>query len=130
MPRIAQGRASTVGLFVHIKVVCVGIHLVLKDAVGRSTRCIADDEHAPTADIDPDRTRLIPGSRRDRPVRPMDGASLTFPAHRAASSDVRVPWVSLRPGRRTATAAAGNLATAPGPVHILPTAERPVRRMP
>ena len=28
-------------------VVCVSIHLVLKDAVGRSTWCIADDEHAP-----------------------------------------------------------------------------------
>ena len=81
MPRIAQGRASTVGLFVRLKAVCVGIHLVLKDAVGRSTRCIADDEHAPTANIDPDSTRLIPGSPRDRPARPMDGASLTFPAH-------------------------------------------------
>jgi hypothetical protein len=87
MPRIAQGRASTVGLFVHLKVVCVGIHLVLKDAVGRSTWCIADDEHAPAANIDPDRTGPIPGSLRDRPARLMDGASLTFPAHGAASSD-------------------------------------------
>ena len=34
MPRMAQGRASTVSLFVHLEVVCVGIHLVLKDAVG------------------------------------------------------------------------------------------------
>lgn len=76
-----------VGLFIHLKVVCVGIHLVLKDAVGRSTRCIADDEHAPAANIDPDRTRLIPGSPRDRPARPMDGASLTFPTHGPASSD-------------------------------------------
>ena len=76
-----------VGLFIHLKVVCVGIHLVLKDAVGRSTRCIADDEHAPAANIDPYRTRLIPGSPRDRPARPMDGASLTFPTHGPASSD-------------------------------------------
>ncbi len=47
-----------------VKVVGGGFHLVLKDAVGGSARCIADGEHAPDANIDPDGIRLA--ARRSR----------------------------------------------------------------
>ena len=49
-----------------IKAVRVGIHLVLEDAIRGSTRCMADDEHAPTGNIDPDGISLVGGSFGDR----------------------------------------------------------------
>ena len=80
--RVQRGAESVrVGVLSRVKVVGGGFHLVLKDAVGGSARCIADDEHAPDANIDPDGIRLADGSPGDRPARPVAGASLVLPAH-------------------------------------------------
>ena len=83
--RTCRGQRGTesvrVVVFSRLKVVRGGFHLVLKDAIGGSARCIADDEHAPIANIDPDGIRLAGGSLGDRPARPVAGASLVFPAH-------------------------------------------------
>ncbi len=43
----------------HIKIVRPGIHLVFEDAVWDSSRCEADDEHAPTGNLDPDGMRPL-----------------------------------------------------------------------
>ena len=48
-----------------VKMVWVGIHLVLEDAIRGSARCIADDEHALTGNIDPDCASLVGSSSGD-----------------------------------------------------------------
>lgn len=65
-----------------IKVIHSGIHLVLKDAIRGPAWCPADDEHAPTANIDPDGIRLIGGSSAHWPARRTAGPSLAPPTHR------------------------------------------------
>ena len=79
--RVQRGAESVRVVLSRIKVVRAGLHLVRKDAVGGSARCIADDEHAPTANIDSDGIRLAGGSLGDRQARPVAGASLVLPAH-------------------------------------------------
>src|SRR5271166_3360571 len=69
-----RAESGRVVVLSRIQVVRGGFHLVLKDAMGGSARCIADDEHAPTANTDPDGIRLASGSPGDRPARPVAGA--------------------------------------------------------
>jgi hypothetical protein len=64
-----------------IKVVRVGIHLVLDDAVRSSARCTAHDEHAPTGHINPDGISLVGGSFGDSPTRSAAGSSPVLPTH-------------------------------------------------
>ena len=47
-----EGESVRLVAVTRIKVVRVGIHLVLEDAIRGSTRCMADDEHAPGPDRD------------------------------------------------------------------------------
>ena len=65
-----------------IGAVRIDIHLVLEDAVIGSTRCMADDEHAPAGNIDPDGISLVGGSSGDGLTRPAAGSSPLPPAHR------------------------------------------------
>ena len=65
-----------------VKVVRVGVHLVLEDAIRGSARCIADDEHAPTGNIDPDGIGLVGGSFAGRPALPATGSPPLLPTHR------------------------------------------------
>jgi len=74
-----SGRLVTV---TRVKVVWVSIHLVLEDAIWGSARCIADDEHAPTANIDPDGIGLVGGSFADWLALPAAGSLPWLPTHR------------------------------------------------
>jgi hypothetical protein len=82
--RICVEREAESGWLVavtRIKVVRVGIHLVLEDAVRGSARRIADDEHAPTGGFYPDGIGPVGGSFGGRPARPAAGSSPLLPAH-------------------------------------------------
>ena len=72
-----------------IKVIHSGIHLVLKDAIRGPARCPADNEHAPTANIDPDGIRLIGGSSAHWSARRTAGPSLAPPTHRGHLRQLR-----------------------------------------
>ena len=74
-----SGRLVTV---TRVKVVWVSIHLVLEDAIRGSTRCMADDEHAPTGNIDPDGIGLVGGSFADWLALPAAGSPPWLPTHR------------------------------------------------
>jgi hypothetical protein len=65
-----------------VKVVRVGVHLVLEDAIRGSARCVADDEHAPTGNIDPDGIGFVGGSFADRPALWAAGSPPLLPTHR------------------------------------------------
>ena len=74
--RPGSGRLVTV---TRVKVVWVSIHLVLEDAIRGSARCIADDEHAPTGNIDPDGIGLVGGSFADWLALPAAGSPPRLP---------------------------------------------------
>src|ERR1035438_8283024 len=83
IPRSAR-EAESVRLVAvtRIKVVWVGIHLVLEDAIRGPTRCIADDEHAPAGNVVPDWASLVGSNSGDRPSRPAARSSPLPPTHR------------------------------------------------
>jgi len=80
----------------YIKVVRVGIHLVPEDAIRGSARCIADDEHAPAGNIDPDGISLADGSFGDRLACPAARSSPVLSAHRGRLQ--RFTGIPCRPG--------------------------------
>ena len=83
MPRSARWAASEQLVPVtDIKVIRPGIHLVFEDAVRSSSRCEADDEHAPTGSIHPDGMSLLDGRSGDEPASPRAGSSFALSAHR------------------------------------------------
>ena len=95
-------REAESGLLVtvtRVEVVWVSIHLVLEDAIRGSARCIADDEHAPTGNIDPDGIGRVGGGSaavsrtgwRFRRLARRLGCRLTV----ATSSYLRAPFHQL-----------------------------------
>jgi len=89
--RVRRGAESVrLVALTRIKVVRAGIHLVLEDAMGGSTGCTADDEHAPTGNIDPDRINPVVGSFGGRSARPAPGSSPVPPTHHGRLHQVTV----------------------------------------
>jgi hypothetical protein len=80
---VQAGKLKRLVAPVGVKVVHPGIHLVLKNAIGSSARCPADDKHAAAANIDPDRISLIGGGFTDRPTCWTAGPPLALSAHRS-----------------------------------------------
>ena len=104
---VQRGAESVrVVVFSRIKVVRGGFHLVLKDAIGGSARCIADGEHALTANIDPDGIRLAAVSGTGRLVRRLE-RRLCLLLTVAASSNPRAPRPAEQPAAVRGMAAVG-----------------------
>ena len=90
-----------------IKFIHPGIHLIPKDAIRGPARCPAvDDEHAPTAHINPDGIRLTGGSSARRTA----GPSLAPPAHRGHLRRFTRPAPASIAGPITTTMAAAGPA--------------------
>ena len=82
MPHSAEAESGRLVTGTRVKVVWVSIHLVLEDAIRGSARCIADDEHEPTGNIDPDGIGLVGGSLADWLALPAAGSPPWLPTHR------------------------------------------------
>jgi hypothetical protein len=103
------GKSVWLVALTRIKVSHSGIHLVLKDAIGGPARCPADDEHAPTANIDPDGIRLIGGSSAHWSASRTAGPLLAPPTHRGhLRRSTRPALTSTAEPVTTTVAAAGS----------------------